>query len=136
VAKAKWNLPDFNGVICEYEAKAAELDDAAYECVEKAQEIQYNAMLDGLRRHRKTGASMKALRKRPIERDANRTYTDLRIELHKGGEDDGFWGAVAQEYGTKRFTKDPWMRPAIDKSKAKIEAAWRAIFARRGYPMK
>ncbi len=89
MAKAKWNLPDFNGVICEYEAKAAELDDAAYECVEKAQEIQYNAMLDGLRRHRKTGASMKALRKRPIERDANRTYTDLRIELHKGGEDDG-----------------------------------------------
>ncbi len=135
MAKTKWNLPNFNAIVNDYQAIADELDDAAYECIETAQSIQYDAMIEGLSRHRKTGGAMRALRKKPIRREANRTYTDLGIDL-QGGNDGEFWGALAQEYGTPHFKKDPWMRPAIDNSKAKIEAAWRSIFARRGYPMK
>lgn len=142
MAKAKWNLPDFNAIAGDYQTKADELDDAAYECIQVAQQIQYDAMVEGLKRHRKTGDAIATLEKKPIKRETNRTYTDLRIEL-KGGNDDAFWGAWAQEYGATapgsgkvRFVKDPWMRPAIDGSKAKITAAWRGIMARRGYPMK
>lgn len=142
MAKSKWNLPNFNAIVGDYKAKADELDDVAYECVQAAQDIQYDAMVEGLKRHRKTGDAISSLEKKPIQRDANRTYTDLRIEL-KRGNNDAFWGAWAQEYGSKvkksgkiRFVKDPWMRPAIDNSKSKIEAAWRGIMQRRGYPTK
>lgn len=143
MAKVKWNLPNFNAIVNEYHAKAEELDDIAYQCVKAAQGIQYEAMIEGLKRHRSTGDAISTLQKRPIERESNRTYTDLRIELDDSDATGKFWGAWAQEYGSivkaskkVRFKKDPWMRPAIDKSKPAIEAAWRKIMQRRGFPVK
>ena len=143
MAKVKWNLPNFNAMVNGYAAKVDQLDDVAYECIKEAQTIQYDAMIDGLKRHKKTGDAISSREKKPIQRDANRTYTDLSIELNKGNNDGAFWGAWAQEYGSRvkksgkvRFKKDPWMRPAIDGSKNKIEKAWRGIMQKRGFPMK
>jgi hypothetical protein len=145
VAKALFKLPNFNAVIAEYDAKKSELDDVAHECIEAAQSIQYNAMLEGLSRHRRTGAAMDSLQKNPIQREVNRTFSETGITLEgsRAASMEGFWAAWFQEYGAARkgsgkvlFKKDPWFRPAIDDSKSLIEKFWRAIFDKRGYPMK
>lgn len=142
MAKAKWNLPNFNAIVNEYEVAKDELDDAAKECIQAGLTIQYNAMRDGLEPHRLTGAAIEALTKTPITKDGNKTSANVYIAGTRATDMNGFWAAWFQEYGAKTesgktlFKKDPWFRPAIDKNKALIESFWRAIFDKRGFPMK
>ena len=136
MAKSLFKMPDFDKFVAQTEAAKDKIDEIAAACVADARDIQYDAMMDGLARHRKTGASMAALTKTEVKQDGNRFTADIVLEGDAKNNMDGFWGAWMQEYGSPRFAKDPWMRPAIDNSKPRIKAAWMARFEKAGYPMK
>jgi hypothetical protein len=135
--KAKIQTPKFEELLADYAKKIDDINAAARECVEAGQEIQYQAMKQGLERHKKTGAALKALVKDPIVQEGNTvsTRTGTDIKANEKGFFDGNW----QEFGVKplpsggkpRFLKDPWFRPAIDSTKGKIRSQWKVIIKRR-----
>jgi hypothetical protein len=135
--KARIQTPNFDSLLYDYAKKIDDINAAARECVKAGQEIQYQAMKQGLDRHKQTGAALKALVKDPIVQEGNmvRTATGTDIKANRKGFFDGNW----QEFGVKpnksggkpRFVKDPWFRPAVDGTKSKIRAQWKVIIKRR-----
>jgi hypothetical protein len=107
------------------------------ECVQAAQEIQYAAMREGLERHskkdaehpRRTGAAVNEMRVSKIELDGNTTRGS--VGMYYATASPGFFHALYQEFGSPTFTKDPWMRPAIENTAAAIRRKWREIIQKK-----
>ena len=127
--RASYWAPDLNKYIGEFAMVIDDLDAAAVECVETGQQIQYDAMIANLEKHKDTGAALEALEKKSIIVEGNQVTANTGMYFSEGSP--GFFHAQWQEYGSPTFKADPWLRPAIDNTKATIRRTWKGIVQRR-----
>lgn len=113
------------------------MEAAAVECVDAAQDIVLEDQRERLERHRRTGDAVRALQKKPVKRKGTEfsgevgTFTKSRQDKNFAG----FLHSRMQEYGTPTFPADPWLRPSVEENGGRIRGKWREILKRWGVPV-
>lgn len=121
-------LPDLEAFTSNLSEVVDELQSAAVECVEAGLEIQRAEMTKGLERHRDSGAAADAEKQIRMLQEGNIVEGAVGLRFP---DDEGYFHALYQEYGSPTFDKDPWLRPAVDGTKGRIRKRWKEILAKR-----
>lgn len=130
--KALLKMPDVSKLAERYQTAAEEMDAVAEECVSLGADHLLERFRARLEEHRRTGAAVESLVRKPLVREGNRVSIDVGAFYDKEHRQ-GFLHALYQEYGTPTFEKDPWLRPEVDGARTELNKKYRAVFKRHGY---
>ena len=120
--------PDFGKLLDKFDGIGEKVEEVAAECCRQGSDFLYTEFQTGLARHRRTGAAMASLVRKPVSNAGNTFSTEVG-SFYDSGQRAGFMHALYQEYGTPRFRADPWQRPAADKAKSTLPRLWRQIMS-------
>lgn len=104
-----------------------DVDVVAAEAVEAGGEIFFNAVDANAKPFRDSGDMENTISRTEPQRDGN--YTFVEVAVDPAGE---IPYETFVEYGTSSMAAKGFFRAAIDHNRAKVRAAWRAIFKARG----
>jgi HK97 gp10 family phage protein len=116
------------------EAAGNDIDETCKDAVNAALPIVEKPMIEGAKRHERSGDVVKAIETTPAKQEGNYIYGTVGIDIAKHPE---AIHAVFQEYGDGHSPEfpDPFIRPAFDEHKSEIKKAERDVLKKAGVPV-
>jgi hypothetical protein len=109
-----------------------DIDSIIADCLDEIADMLLEEMQSRVAKHKKKGRAYNAIERTPVRRAANYQWVEVGALNIRTTRKDGFH-VVYQEYGSPgRFAADPWLRPVMEKSKAKINKLILEVFKRKG----
>lgn len=116
-----------------------QMQKAAVECIEEAQDVYFDEMYRRMEPHKDSGAMIAALKKTPVKEDRDGTFSGEVGTFAESVRDPDFAGFLHSrfiEYGTDTTPADSWLRATVDATGGKIRARWKQILKRCGVDVK
>lgn len=109
----------------------ADIDEAVGQaCLAAAQPV-YDDLVQGLKRHQETGASLAGVLDFKVQQDGNYIWVDVGIS----GENES-WHFVFVEYGSPHNRPaDPVVRTAFEANKTKVQSIIKQVLREAGVPV-
>lgn len=109
-------------------------DEACKKAIDSALPVVTESMKAGAERHRRTGEVVDALEVQEACYQGNYIYGQVGIDLDKHPE---AFEAVFQEYGDGHSPEfpDPFVRPAVDDNRSKINGIIKQVLKKEGIPV-
>jgi len=131
---AKFSVEGVNELLEKIAETGKNVDAACHKAVAATLPIIEKSMRDGANRHRRTGEVVEAIELQDVKQQGNYIYGVVGINLEKHPE---AIEGVFQEYGDGHSPEfpDPFVRPAVDDNKRRINSTIKKVLQKEGVPV-
>lgn len=131
---AKFSVEGVNELLEKIAKTGKNVDAACHKAVAATLPIIEKSMRDGANRHRRTGEVVEAIELQDVKQQGNYIYGVVGINLEKHPE---AIEGVFQEYGDGHSPEfpDPFVRPAVDDNKRRINSTIKKVLQKEGVPV-
>lgn len=131
---AKFTVSGMDDFFAKIEAAGKNIDSVCKKAIDATLPIIKKTMIEGAERHRDTGDVVNAIEVIQARQQGNYIFGQVGIDLNKHPE---AFEAVFQEYGDGHSPEfpDPFIRPAVDNNRKKINKTIKQVFKKEGMPI-